>query len=437
MWASKPPAAKTYQDYSESVQKAKIYCSVLQRQKRVPAIVDFVKSGSRFTILIPRENAKMTFVLSGIRAPRSARNPEEKADPFGQEAHDFAARRCMQRDVEIDVENTDKVGGFIGTLYINRENFAKLLLEEGFASVHGNSAEQSGNATELRAAEQKAQDARKGIWLDYDPNRSDPANESPRPLTPANGAGATSSSAPTEAKQDYRDVLITHVEPTGALKMQVISASTTTALTSLMNDFRAFHLSPAHANPLPAAPKAGELVAARFSEDNEWYRARVRRNDREARRADVVFIDYGNAESLPWSGLRPLSQPQFNLQALRPQAVDAQLSFCQLPRGVEYLAEAVELVGKLTVNRQLVARVDRTEKDTLWVTLFESEGDEEDSVNANLIGEGLALAGGLTGGKPAPSGSSGSRIEDVLRAKEASARKERLGMWEYGDLTED
>lgn len=451
MWASKPPAVKTYQDYSESLQKAKIYCSVLQRQKRVPAIVDFVKSGSRFTILIPRENAKMTFVLSGIRAPRSARNPGEKSDAFGQEAHDFAARRCMQRDVEVDVENTDKMGGFIGTLYVNRENFAKLLLEEGFASVHGYSAEQSGNATELRAAEQKAKDARKGMWHDYDPNRPDSADGSPRPSTPANGGEATSSSAPAEIKQDYRDVLITHVEASGALKMQVISPTTTTALTSLMNDFRAFHLSPAHATPLPAAPKAGELVAARFSEDGEWYRARVRRNDREARRADVVFIDYGNSESLPWSGLRPLSQPQFNLQTLRPQAVDAQLSFCQLPRAAGYLAEAVELVGKLTVNRPLVARVDRTDKDTLWVTLFEPEGEEEDSVNANLVGEGLALAGGLTGGKPANANSNSSsggaedgktppsrrRIEDVMRAKEASARKDRLGMWEYGDLTED
>lgn len=448
MWAPKPPAAKTYQDYSESLQKAKIYCSVLQRQKRVPAIVDFVKSGSRFTILIPRENARLTFVLSGIRAPRSARNPGEKSDAFGQEAHDFAARRCMQRDVEIDVENTDKMGGFIGTLYVNRENFAKLLLEEGFASVHGYSAEQSGNATELRAAEQKAKDGRKGIWHDYDPNHVDSATESPKPSSPPN-EGATSSSAPADGKQDYRDVLVTHVEATGALKMQVISPTTTTALTSLMNDFRAFHLSPAHATPLPAAPKAGELVAARFSEDGEWYRARVRRNDREARRADVVFVDYGNAESLPWSSLRPLSQPQFNLQALRPQAVDAQLSFCQLPRAAGYLAEAVDLVTKLTVNRQLVARVDRSEKDTLWVTLFASEGDEEDSVNADLVGEGLALAGGLTGGKPPAANASSTsepedgkaptrrRTEDVVRAKEASARKERLGMWEYGDLTED
>jgi staphylococcal nuclease domain-containing protein 1 len=437
MWSSKPPAAKTYQDYSETLQKAKIHCSVLQRQKRVPAVVDFVKSGSRFTILIPRENAKLTFVLSGIRAPRSARNPGEQSEAFGQEAHDFATRRCMQRDVEIDVENTDKMGGFIGTLYINRDNFAKLLLEEGLASVHAYSAEQSGHATELRAAEQKAKDARKGRWQNYDPDAADSANDSSKPSTPPNGAAP--GSAPADAKQDYRDVLITNVEATGAFKMQIISPTTTTALTSLMNEFRLFHRSAA--TSLPGPPKAGDLVAARYSEDGEWYRARVRRNDREHQRAEVVFIDYGNAESLPWSSLRPLTQPQFSLQALRPQAVEGQLSFCQLPRAAGYLREAVGFLTNLA-NRQLVARVDLHDKDTWWVTLFEPDGDEADSVNAHVIGEGLALAGGVTGGKPGSGNGNGKppywkRVQDVLRAKEASAQKGRLGMWEYGDLTED
>lgn len=446
MWASKPPTAKSYQDYSENLQKAKIHCSVLQRQKRVPAVVDFVKSGSRFTIIIPRENAKLTFVLSGIRAPRSARNPGETSEAFGQEAHDFATRRCMQRDVEIDVENTDKMGGFIGILYINRENFAKLLLEEGFARVHGYSADQSGNATELHAAEQKAKDARKGIWHDYDPN-ADSADESSKLSSPHNGAA--SPSAPGDAKQDYRDVMITHVDTTGAIKMQVISPATTTALTTLMNDFRSFHLSPAHATPLPAAPKAGELVAARFSEDGEWYRARVQRNDREARRADVLFIDYGNAESLPWSSLRPLSQPQFNLQTLRAQAVDAQLSFCKLPLTAEYLADAAAFIKQRIEGRQLVARVDAQDKDTLFVTLFEAEGegDEQGSVNAELVGEGLATGGGPTGrivparktgdGSGSGSGKVHKAVLEGLRAKEKEARDGRRGMWEYGDLTED
>ena len=167
LWSPKTPSAKQYVDYSESLDKAKRQLLLLSKQRRVPAVVDFVKSASRFTVLIPRENAKITLVLSGIRAPRSARNDQDKGEPFGKEAHEFASKRCQQRDVEIDVEDCDKVGGFIGTLYINRENFAKTLVEEGLASVHAYSAEKSGNANELFAAEQKAKDARRNLWENW------------------------------------------------------------------------------------------------------------------------------------------------------------------------------------------------------------------------------------------------------------------------------
>jgi staphylococcal nuclease domain-containing protein 1 len=41
-------------------------------------------------------------------------------------------------------------------------------------------------------------------------------------------------------------------------------------------------------------PKKGELLAARFTADNEWYRARVEKI--EGNRVSVYFIDYGNRE---------------------------------------------------------------------------------------------------------------------------------------------
>lgn len=71
MWSGKPQAAKQYVNASETVQKAKMQLGTLQRQKRIPAIVDFVKGGSRFTVLIPREGISLNFVLGGIRAPKS------------------------------------------------------------------------------------------------------------------------------------------------------------------------------------------------------------------------------------------------------------------------------------------------------------------------------------------------------------------------------
>ena len=435
MWSPKPPTQKVYQDYSETLQKAKVQASVLQRQKRIPAVVDFVKSGSRFTILIPRENAKLTFVLSGIRAPRSARNPQEKAEPFGQEAHDFANRRCNQRDVEIDVENTDKTGGFIGTLYIHRESFAKVMVEEGLASVHAYSAEQSGNANELFAAEKKAKEARKGMWQDWGPSKE--GDGEAHDGTTVNGTNGTTNGESTAGpiKKDYRDVIVTHIDDSCHLKFQLIGSGTS-ALTTLMSAFRTFHSSPSNSEGLPTAPKAGDIVAAKFSDDGEWYRARIRRNDREAKKADVLFIDYGNSELLPWTSLRPLNQSQFSIQKLKAQAVDAQLSFLQLPMSPEYMSGAVGYLSQATASKELVASVDFTERDgTLWCTLFDPEKgeDESKSFNADVVGEGLAMVSR----KLKPWEARRTDLVKGMKVKEDEAKEGRRGCWEYGDLTED
>ncbi|KAF2748085.1 hypothetical protein M011DRAFT_493974 [Sporormia fimetaria CBS 119925] len=430
IWSPKAPSAKQYVDYSESLEKARRQLTLLSRQRRVPAVVDFVKSGSRFTVLVPRENAKLTLVLSGIRAPRSARNPTDKGEPFGQEAHDFANKRTLQRDVEIDIDDCDKVGGFIGTLYVNRENFAKSLLEEGLASVHAYSAEKSGNANELYAAEKKAKDARKGLWQDWDPSQEEEEGETTT-------AGAEANGEATQTRQkDYRDVIVTHVDESGKLKLQLVSTAKS-ALQELMTSFRSFHLNPSNNQSLPAPPKAGDYVAAQFSEDNQWYRARIRRNDRDAKKAEVVYIDYGNSETVPWARLRPLSQPQFSPQSkLKAQAIDAQLSFLQFPGAPHYLADTVDFINSEIANRELVANVDFVEKDgTLWVTLFDqnNSGSPDQSLNAELLSEGLAMVP-----KKLKAWERGAKdILDAYTKRQNEAKEERRGMWEYGDLTED
>lgn len=436
MWGAKPPSTKTYVDYSESLEKAKRQMSMLSRQRKVPAVVDFVKSGSRFTVLVPRENAKLTFVLSGIRAPRSARNPNEKSEPFGQEAHDFANRRCLQRDVEIDVEDTDKVGGFIGTLFVNRENFARLLVEEGLATVHAYSAEKSGNANELNAAEQKAKESRKGLWHDWDPSKEGEDEINGHSSVPVNGANGDSE-APNQRTKDYRDVVITHIDETGRLKLQQVGTGTA-ALTELMSAFRSFHINKANDTPLPGPPKAGDFVAARFSEDDEWYRAKIRRNDREGKKSEVVYIDYGNSETLPWSRLRPLSQPQFAPQKLKAQAADAALSLVTLPSAANYLRESVAFLTGRTDGRQLVASVDHVAPEgTLYVTLFDPQVSSkvDGSLNAEVVGEGFAMAPRKLKGWE--KGAAAGEVLAGLKRREEEAKEGRKGMWEYGDLTED
>lgn len=431
MWSPKPPNTKTYVDYSENLQKAKIQASMLQRQKRIPAIVDFVKSGSRFTVLIPRENAKLTLVLSCIRAPRSARNPSEASEPFGQEAHDFANRKCLQRDVEIEIEGVDKVGGFIGTIYINRENFAKLLLEEGFATVHTYSAEQSPNGAELMAAEKKAKGERKGLWQDYDQSKEEEASAS-------NTSGDVSAAAVKPPEHKYITLSITHIDERSLrLKVQ-ISDPRREHLQPLMDQLQTFHR---NSSPLQAPPKAGDVVSAKFADDGLWYRARVRGNDRIAKKAEIVYIDYGNDAHIPWAQLRPLPA-NLSTAAQKPFATDAVLSYLQFPTAAEYRLEAERFLYEKLEGRPWVARpdfIDAREGNLMYVTLYEEDAAEDnakgkfDNVNADVVSAGLAmvprkLKGWETFGKEAL---------DALKVREEEAKKERRGIWEYGDLTED
>jgi len=382
--------------------------------------------------LIPREGVKLNFVLGGIRAPKSARGPNDKSEPFGQEAHDLATKRCSQRDVEIDVHNIDKVGGFIGELYVNHESFAKVLVEEGLATVHGYSAEQSGNAAVLNAAEKKAKEVRKGMWVDWDPSHDIVEEEA---TEDAYTNGTNGDAAPIERKPDYRDIVVTNIDNTGKLKVQIIGAGTST-LETMMTAFKSFHMNPSNNVGLPGPPKAGDFVAAKFSEDGQWYRGRIRANDRTAKEAEVLYIDYGNSEKLPWSKLRPLSQPQFTTQKLKGQAVDAVLSLLQLPTNEDYLKDSIAYIGSLTAGiSELVANVDYTAPDgTLHITLYDPKNNPnlKESINGDVIREGLAVV-------PKKLKAWERGFSDVLKAlkeKQAMAEEEHLGMWEYGDSTE-
>jgi len=60
----------------------------------------------------------------------------------------------MQRDVEIEIETVDKSGGFIGALWLNKnENAAVALVQEGLATVHSYSADTLSWSRQLYAAE--------------------------------------------------------------------------------------------------------------------------------------------------------------------------------------------------------------------------------------------------------------------------------------------
>lgn len=155
---------------SENVNKAKQAFPSLQRAGMMNAIVEYCASASRFKLFIPSENKKLTFIVSGVKCPRSGRSESEKAEPFGNESLVFTNKNLLQRDVKIQIDSMDKVGGFIGNIFITLQNadkpknFALMLLERGYAFVHDGSAQTNSFSRALYEIQESALALKVGVW---------------------------------------------------------------------------------------------------------------------------------------------------------------------------------------------------------------------------------------------------------------------------------
>lgn len=258
------------------------------RALRSEACVEFVASGSRVRLYMPKESCLVTFLLGGISCPRSSRpaingQAAIEGEPFGDEALTFTKERVLQRDVQVDIETTDRQAtSVIGWLYIDGVNLSVALVEEGLAEVHF-SAEKSTHFRALKTAEDSAKAAKKGIWANY----VEKVEESPV----TNNNVEEKEEKTSERKVNYESVIVTEITP--ELHFFAQNCNDGTALETLMGKLRTeFQNNP----PITGSytPKRGDLVAAQFQEDKQWYRARVERVQKGL--AHVCYVDYGNKE---------------------------------------------------------------------------------------------------------------------------------------------
>nr|XP_020455113.1 staphylococcal nuclease domain-containing protein 1 isoform X3 [Monopterus albus] len=94
-------------DISGETQKAKQFLPFLQRAGRSEAVVEYVFSGSRLKLYMPKETCLITFLLAGIECPRSSRNMPggmQAAEPFSDEATLFTKELVLQREGEVEIE---------------------------------------------------------------------------------------------------------------------------------------------------------------------------------------------------------------------------------------------------------------------------------------------------------------------------------------------
>jgi len=408
-----PPARSAPIDLTDpkARDRAKQFVSTLQRHGKVRVVVQYVANGARFKLLVPKDNLLISFGCAGLRCPQCSRRDGSSAgEPFGDEALAFTRGHCFQRDLEIEVESVDKIGCFLGSLYLpDKRNLGVVLLESGLASRIPPAADRSVHAEALYNAEDSAKKAGLKIWENYSEEQEAEAKRA-------------ALAAAADEQEPVPDSSKTVVQLT---LCEILSgdhfyahATADAKLTMLQQQLSSMRLG----NGAAFEPKAGQMCTAQFTQDNEWYRAKVQKKEKD--KYSVFFVDYGNTDVVGADRLRPLD-PTLGTEVVSPQAIDCRLACVTAPEpSDEDGQEAVMALADAAWGKPVYARVEHRQGEVLYVTLLDAA---QGSVNEQLVASGVARVQ-----KDAPKVL--AKVANALREKEEVAKTNRAGMWRYGDI---
>ncbi|KAH0936639.1 hypothetical protein HID58_004100 [Brassica napus] len=389
-----------------AAKKAKDFLPSLQRIRRIPAVVEYVLSGHRCKLYIPKLTCSIAFAFSGVRCPG-------RGEPFSDEAISVMRRRIMQRDVEIEVETVDRTGTFLGSMWEGRTNVATVLLEAGLAKMQTSfGADRIVEAHILEQAERTAKNQKLKIWENY-----------------VEGQEVSNGSTTVETRQkETLKVAVTEVLGGGRFYVQSVGDQ---RIASIQNQLASLSVKDA---PIIGSfnPKRGDIIVSAPREA-------IQSPDEKL---EVFYIDYGNQELVPYSAIRPVDPSVSSAPGL---AQLCRLAYIKVPSLEEdFGPEAGEYLHTVTLGSGKEFKAVIEERDTsggkvkgqgtgteLAVTLIAA--DEEISVNAAMLQEGIAKM------------EKRRRFEhkdkqaalDALEKFQEEARKARTGIWQYGDVESD
>ncbi|KAH8486568.1 hypothetical protein H0E87_025540 [Populus deltoides] len=418
--AKDPPVMHITDLTTSSSKKAKDFLPFLHRSRRISAVVEYVLSGHRFKLLIPKETCSIAFSFSGVRCPG-------RDEPYSEEAIALMRRKIMQRDVEIEVETVDRTGTFLGSLWESRTNMAVTLLEAGLARFQTSfGTDRIPDAHLLEQAEQSAKRQKLKIWENY-----------------VEGEEINSGPVVESKQKEVLKVLVTEVLDGGRFYVQIVEDK---KVASIQQQLASLNLQEA---PVIGAfnPKKGDIVLAQFSADNSWNRAMIVNAPRggvESPRDkfEVFYIDYGNQEEVPYSHIRPLDP---SVSAAPGLAQLCSLAYIKVPSLEDDCGpEAAQYFSDNTLNSSKELRAKVEERDAsggkvkgqgtgpvVVVTLVAV--DSEISLNAALVQEGLARIEKM---RKWDSMERKVALENLEKFQD-EARADRRGLWVHGDIESD
>lgn len=399
-------------DLSNDPSKAKAFLTSLKRAQGIKAVVEFVTSGSRLKLFLPKEDYLITFVLAGIRTPRCQRSVPGggvlKADEYGEKALAFTREHCFQRDVEIKIESTETKGsGFIGWLTVNEVNMSVSLVEEGLAEVV--TFPDFGELTRtLKAAEERAKSKKLNMWKNYvEVQVENEKNENDKEIA--------------ERKIDYQEVVLSEVTEDFHFYTQKVDQRS--MLENLLLQLRQeLGSNP----PLPGSykPSRGELAVAKFTGDDQWYRVKIEKIS--GTNVSVFYIDYGNRETVNVTRVADLPS---RFASDKPYAHEHVLACVALPNDNDDKKAAIEIFKEDVMDKILLMNIEfKLNSSVTAVTLVDPTTNED--IAKGLISDGFLLVQNQRDRRL-------TKLLEEYRKAEEDAKHNRRNIWRYGDIRAD
>ncbi|KAI4872808.1 hypothetical protein NFI96_016135 [Prochilodus magdalenae] len=147
-----------------------------------------------------------------------------------------------------------------------------------------------------------------------------------------------------------------------------------------------------HCTKTPATenfrPAPGTVCCSLFSEDNQWYRAKILAYSSEDR-VCVGYIDFGNSEEVVLNHLRPISQ---ELLVLATQAIPCALAGIK-PTSDMWSEDVILLLKQLVCNRFIQVEILGQRDGMALVSMIDESSDPQTNVAEMLVATGFAAVG--------------------------------------------
>jgi staphylococcal nuclease domain-containing protein 1 len=173
----------------------------------------------------------------------------------------------------------------------------------------------------------------------------------------------------------------------------------------------------------------GDYVVARYSLDNEWYRAKVDKASGNA--ALLTFIDYGNQETVTSKDIARIPSSKFEVGTFPAVAKNYALAFVSLPDDPELIDAIKSVFQDRAADSVLLLKSEYKDISTGLdhVTL---QDELKKDIILELVNNGWFIINKERRRE--------RRLQNTIteyRKAQDSAKKNRLNLWRYGDFTED